>query len=259
MSCNVITKICSKCNVEHPLDCYSVSKGKISTICKPCVRIKSKLWYENNKERKLTLDKIWKANNKYKIKEQKSEYKKRQEVIAKESKNRKKRRLENPEKYREKDRKYEAKNRDKINKRKNNYTKKNLEQVKLYRNEWQKNNRKKTAFYRRKWLASNEIANIADRYRRRLNYVINKFGLIKRKTSMKILGCSFNEFKIHIEKQFLKGMTWENRSEWHIDHIVPISSAKTEEDVIKLNHYTNLRPLWAKDNLIKSNKAEFLI
>ena len=54
-------------------------------------------------------------------------------------------------------------------------------------------------------------------------------------------------------------MTWENRSDWHIDHIIPIASAITEEDVIRLNHYTNLRPLWAKDNLAKGAKMEHLI
>ncbi len=73
------------------------------------------------------------------------------------------------------------------------------------------------------------------------------------------IGCSFAELKIHVERQFTKGMTWENRDQWHIDHIIPLSTAKTEEDVIRLNHYTNLRPLWAKDNLAKSDKVEFLL
>jgi hypothetical protein len=51
-------------------------------------------------------------------------------------------------------------------------------------------------------------------------------------------------------------MTWENWSPtgWHVDHIIPLSSGKTESELLKLNHYTNLKPLWAKDNLAKSNK-----
>lgn len=49
-------------------------------------------------------------------------------------------------------------------------------------------------------------------------------------------------------------MTWENRNEWHIDHITPLSSAKTEEELYKLCHYTNLQPLWAEENLKKGNK-----
>lgn len=51
-------------------------------------------------------------------------------------------------------------------------------------------------------------------------------------------------------------MNWDNRGlyGWHIDHIIPLSSAKTEEEVYKLCHYTNLQPLWAKENLSKGNK-----
>lgn len=71
------------------------------------------------------------------------------------------------------------------------------------------------------------------------------------------LGCTWEQFKNHLESKFQEGMNWNNYSYrgWHIDHIIPISLAKTEEDIIKLSHYTNLQPLWAKDNLIKSNKT----
>jgi hypothetical protein len=75
----------------------------------------------------------------------------------------------------------------------------------------------------------------------------------------KILGCTWEELATHIERQFLPGMTWLNRGEWHIDHIIPLAVAKSEDDVVKLNHYTNLRPLWAKDNLLKSDKLETLL
>lgn len=49
-------------------------------------------------------------------------------------------------------------------------------------------------------------------------------------------------------------MTLENHGEWHFDHIIPLASAKTEEELIKLNHYTNFQPLWAEDNLKKGFK-----
>jgi hypothetical protein len=54
-------------------------------------------------------------------------------------------------------------------------------------------------------------------------------------------------------------MNWENRDQWHVDHIVPLATAKNEQDVIALNHFSNLRPLWAKENLQKGSKLNFLI
>jgi len=69
-----------------------------------------------------------------------------------------------------------------------------------------------------------------------------------------MLGCKFDFFKNYIEKQFTEGMTFKNYGDWHLDHIKPLALAKTEEDVITLNHYTNFQPLWAKDNFKKGSK-----
>ena len=69
-----------------------------------------------------------------------------------------------------------------------------------------------------------------------------------------ILGCTFEEFYAHIEKQFTEGMSWDNRELWHLDHIYPVSRALNEEHLLQLNHYTNFQPLWARDNIIKGNK-----
>lgn len=75
------------------------------------------------------------------------------------------------------------------------------------------------------------------------------------KTS-EILGCTPEEAKIHIESKFKTGMTWENYGKWHIDHIIPLCSAKNEEEIAKLCHYSNLQPLWASDNIRKRGKLE---
>ena len=63
----------------------------------------------------------------------------------------------------------------------------------------------------------------------------------------------------HIERQFLRGMNWENRDKWHIDHIVPLATAKSEAEVLALNHFTNLRPIWSRDNLSKGAKQTHLL
>lgn len=76
----------------------------------------------------------------------------------------------------------------------------------------------------------------------------------KKDSTLAIVGCSWEELRGHIEKQFQPGMSWGNRSEWHIDHIVPLASAKTEEELLRLCHYRNLQPLWAEENLKKSDK-----
>ena len=70
------------------------------------------------------------------------------------------------------------------------------------------------------------------------------------------MGCTPEELKRYLESKWLPGMTWKNHSlkGWHIDHIIPLDKAKNENDLKRLYHYTNLQPLWARENIIKSNK-----
>lgn len=76
----------------------------------------------------------------------------------------------------------------------------------------------------------------------------------KKLRSEEILGCSIEFFQKYIESKFTKGMTLENYGEWHLDHIIPLATAKNEEDVIRLNHYRNFQPLWAFDNFSKGGR-----
>lgn len=78
----------------------------------------------------------------------------------------------------------------------------------------------------------------------------------KNNKTFDIVGCSPIFLKEYLESQFVEDMSWDNYgvSGWHIDHIIPLSSSKNEEELYKLCHYTNLQPLWAVDNLKKSNK-----
>jgi len=92
--------------------------------------------------------------------------------------------------------------------------------------------------------------------RSRLNEYLKQRGYKKDRRTFNVIGCSPDDLRNHIESQFVEGMSWENYSHttWHIDHIIPISSANNQEEIYKLSHYTNLRPLWAKENYEKSNK-----
>lgn len=78
-------------------------------------------------------------------------------------------------------------------------------------------------------------------------------GSWKNGSAVSDLGCSIEFLKEYLENQFTEGMTWDNYPEWHIDHIVPIScfDLTNHEELMKACHYTNLQPLWAKDNIIK--------
>lgn len=77
----------------------------------------------------------------------------------------------------------------------------------------------------------------------------------KAKKTINILGCTFAEFKSHLECKFTNIMNWENYGiYWEMDHIVPVSWATTEEELYKLNHYTNFQPLTKADNMAKGNR-----
>jgi hypothetical protein len=78
----------------------------------------------------------------------------------------------------------------------------------------------------------------------------------KKSSALDLLGCTIEELKIYLEQKFVDGMTWVNYGEWHIDHIKPCCSFDlTDLEQQKLCfHYTNLQPLWAKDNITKNGK-----
>lgn len=97
------------------------------------------------------------------------------------------------------------------------------------------------------------------RMRCRVREAVRNLGYTKRSKTNEILGCGWDEFKAHIERQFTKGMGWENLDKWHLDHIIPLDGADSLDDVYRLNHFTNIRPLWAEDNIRKSSKKIYLI
>jgi len=112
----------------------------------------------------------------------------------------------------------------------------------------------------RKQRATNPAYKIKYNLKSRLGELLKKQKITKRERTVDYVGCSFEELKNHLEKQFKPGMSWEHRTEWHVDHIIPINYFIKNFDFTDINvqkrcfHYTNLRPLWKLENLRKGTK-----
>jgi hypothetical protein len=178
-SSELITKICSTCNIEKTITNFYTQ----SIRCKECTKIYQQNYYSNNSER------VKNRNNDY--------------------------RKSNPEKTTE---------RKRITKQRR---------------------KKKDPIYRAMSIMSG-----------RLRSYVKLNSLVKRNNFAKIIGITPEGFREYIESQFEEGMTWDNRGiyTWHLDHIIPISTAKTIEDVERLTHYTNFQPLWSEVNRSKGDK-----
>ena len=98
------------------------------------------------------------------------------------------------------------------------------------------------------------LANFKQTMRNVLRRSFSRYGFKNTSSSLEVFGISWIDFKEYFESKFKEDMSWENRSAWQIDHIIPISIARNVDDMIKLNHYTNFQPLWRRDNYTKSNK-----
>jgi hypothetical protein len=107
----------------------------------------------------------------------------------------------------------------------------------------------------KQWRKNNINIRLGQSLRRRIRDIL---GSNRTSHTFELIGCSMAELKRHLESKFQPGMTWDNYGEWHIDHIIPLSSFG---DLLKESEwqrvaciYTNLQPLWAKDNLAKGGK-----
>lgn len=148
------------------------------------------------------------------------------------------------------------------NARSKNHYNKNKASYHIRRKRHQKENPEKWVEYQRKSKMkrrhSDKSYALLCNLRRRMSYVLKRKST-KMDTSMNLIGCSREHLKQHIEAQFTEGMTWDNYGKWSIDHIIPCSSfnLSTVEEQRKMCHYTNLQPLWHKDNIKKSNNISY--
>lgn len=188
-------------------------------------------------------------------------------------------REKNKDKIREQRKRYREKNKLKIKEYNESYREDNKDEIKIKRKEYREKNKDKIKEYNKKYRSLNKD----DIREQRRNYIkiknndpifkcktnirlsilksFKRNGFSKNSKTCDILGCSYEEFKLHLESQFEDWMTWENHGNpkdgileegktWDIDHIIPLSTATCEEDIIKLNHYTNFQPLCSYVNRV---------
>lgn len=202
----------------------SFSKRKASVdglqrACKDCSRIKNKQFYEENKAY------------------YQERYRSNKKTIL----------IQNKE--------WNKQNKDKTDKHKLKFYQNNPSYHKEYlRDNKEKivKNRRSREKLRRK---TDPLFKLKNNYRNRLYDYYR--GTNRSKRSEEIIGLSWTKFKKYIEAKFLQGMTWDNYGEWHIDHIIPLCSASSNDQLEKLFHYSNCQPLWGRDNISKGGKIIF--
>jgi len=237
-------KICSKCLIEKDFCDFHKHKGTNDgyyTICKICRKPISEKYFKENKEL-------------INIRRSKKYYENHEENLIKDReriKNEREKRLESSKMY------YVV-NKDKVKEYQKKHYELNKENYIKRAKVWRDNNKER----------SNLLINVRNKIRKKEDVLFKLktklktdiYISLKRKKKSKtleqIIGLSLTEYKKHIENQFEDWMSWDNWGlhTWHIDHIIPLSSAKTEEEVYLLWNYTNLRPLSANENLKKGNK-----
>jgi DNA polymerase II small subunit/DNA polymerase delta subunit B len=255
-------KICSKCKIEKELIEFNKSKtGKygIHSRCKLCIKQYNKQHYLNNQDKLKSKHKQHYVDNQSSYKQRSKQW--NQDNLTKVKQYNKQYNIDNQEKLKQQhkqyyinhkeekiqyDKQYKAKYRKEISQYNSQYCKQYYKNHKKERAQYQVNKRKtdikyKVAYYlrRRLWCA------------RKTNQ--------KTGSAVRDLGCTIEFLKQYIESKFQEGMNWDNYGKfgWHIDHIIPLSffDLTDRKQFLKACHYTNLQPLWAKDNLSKGNKV----
>jgi len=263
-------KTCSKCRETKSTVHFSKSKDRVDGLCPQCKSCK-KEYREKNRDREVSRSRLWYEENREKqLIKRREEYNKNKDEIL----------LRNKEYY--------ENNKDAVNKKNNEYYIKHKEEIDKYRKQWAEDNKEHLAKYRKQWRIDNKESKSKfdrewrlnnrerinsqryNKYRTDVQYRLSVIlrgrlhdvlaGKIKSGSAVRDLGCGLDGLKKHLESLFAEGMSWNNHGKygWHIDHIKPLASfdLTDREQLKEACHYTNLQPLWAKDNLSKGAKIE---
>ncbi len=157
---------------------------------------------------------------------------------------------------------YREANKEKVRETKAAYHRRNAATIKRKAAENYAANRKARVkamvAYEKNRRATDPFFALSKNIRGRIKNALSSQGYTKKSKSFNIIGCSCEELRYYLELFFEEGMSWDNYgTEWHVDHIVPLACAKDEEELLDLNHFTNLQPLWAADNLAKGDKIPY--
>ena len=253
-------KVCTKCKVNKLEIEFSKNKSRKdghNAWCKSCYNEYNK--NNKNKKCKKEYQKKYQLDNKDKLKQNRIKNKEIQKEYSKQY------RSENKEHLKEYNKQYNIYNKKKKNEKGKQYYLDNKEYIKEYKKKWNLDNpeykkkyyvdnKKKANIHRKNRILTDPLFKLSCNIRTLIYMSVIKQGYTKKSKTYEILGCSFEDFKTHLENQFTDGMTWENQGKWHMDHIYPVSRAIDEQHLIKLNHYTNFQPLWEEDNREKYNK-----
>jgi len=196
----------------------------------------SHVWPEFLKARQLRYFRLYRRANAVAIKDLNRKYAKANAVYIKDRK-----------------RKWDKANAVSIKARRRKYAKANAVSIKDQKRKYRMSHRSQINAQERLRRKTDPGLRLVRTLRSRLRHALN--GNTKSAKTLDLLGCSVDECKDHLERQFTKGMSWGNRSLWHIDHIRPCASfdMSLESDQRACFHYSNLQPLWAADNLSKGS------
>ncbi len=132
----------------------------------------------------------------------------------------------------------------------------NKEKIKSRKKEYEQNNKEKKNAYKRNKRKNDPLMRMKESIRSSINQSFRNISESKNSKTEQIIGCTFQELYKHLETQFETWMTWKNYGKyngelnfgWDIDHKIPLTEAKNIDDIIKLNHFTNLKPLCSYTN-----------
>lgn len=264
------TKICTKCGIEKKLESFRKNGKYYRGECKECEKKYQKNYIEKHGkeiyERRKEKAKIYRELHKQKNKEYQKEYylnnKEKHNSYSKKYNETYIRPKESVERHRLKTKEWKNKNKEHIKNYERKYNEEHIEEKRIRDIKWRRENKERVRIYQQKDYErrkNDPILRLQRNIRNLINDSFNKHKYGKNKHTEEILGCKVDEFILHLLETFKSnyGYEWDKIEPVHIDHIIPLATAKTEEDVIRLCHYTNLQLLKAKDNMSKSDKLDW--